>query len=140
MFSGKADTRPNLARRATAEGLATFALVFAGCGALVVPEQKAEFAGAVVKVLQDARLRDELRIRGRAYAQTWSSRVLAQRLADLYGSVIGDFPTVGAQRHAADSRRVDNPKLEREFFCAKLPAVSHDGSGSPHGSEARVDR
>ena len=32
-------TRPSLARRAAAEGLATFALVFAGCGAIVADAQ-----------------------------------------------------------------------------------------------------
>jgi hypothetical protein len=53
-----------------------------------------QFSSAVVRVLQDKALHEELRVRGRAYAQTWSSRVLAQRLADLYASV----PGVGTQR------------------------------------------
>lgn len=37
-------TRPDLARRAVAEGLATFALVFAGCGAIIA---NAEYDGAL---------------------------------------------------------------------------------------------
>jgi len=40
-------TRPNLARRAGAEGLAAFALVFAGCGAVVT---NAEYDGALGQV------------------------------------------------------------------------------------------
>ncbi|MEA2454191.1 MAG: hypothetical protein QOI45_453, partial [Thermoleophilaceae bacterium] len=33
------DARPDLPRRAAAEGLAAFALVFAGCGAVVTNSQ-----------------------------------------------------------------------------------------------------
>jgi aquaporin NIP len=39
--------RPNLGRRAAAEGLAAFALVFAGCGAIVANAQYSEALGAV---------------------------------------------------------------------------------------------
>jgi MIP family channel proteins len=38
--------RPSLARRAFAEGLATFALVFAGCGAIVVDSERGGSLGA----------------------------------------------------------------------------------------------
>jgi aquaporin NIP len=38
--------RPSLARRCFAEGLATFALVFAGCGAIVVDAQRGDSLGA----------------------------------------------------------------------------------------------
>ena len=38
--------RPSLARRCFAEGLATFALVFAGCGAIVVDEQRGGALGS----------------------------------------------------------------------------------------------
>jgi glycosyltransferase involved in cell wall biosynthesis len=78
----------------TAE-LGTKFVLKAGCGALIVPESKAELAAAVAKVLQDEPLHDELRARGRAYAKTWSSHALAQRLADIYRAV----PGVGTQRH-----------------------------------------
>jgi glycerol uptake facilitator-like aquaporin len=40
-------TRPNLARRAAAEGLAAFALVFAGCGAIIT---NAKYDGALGSV------------------------------------------------------------------------------------------
>jgi aquaporin NIP len=41
------DGRPDLRRRATAEGLAAFALVFAGCGAVVANAQYDQALGAV---------------------------------------------------------------------------------------------
>jgi MIP family channel proteins len=40
-------TRPSLARRAAAEGLATFALVFAGCGAIVANARSDSSLGTV---------------------------------------------------------------------------------------------
>jgi aquaporin NIP len=40
-------TRPGLARRALAEGFATFALVFAGCGAIVVDAERDQALGTV---------------------------------------------------------------------------------------------
>jgi 1,2-diacylglycerol 3-alpha-glucosyltransferase len=102
VFASRTETQGLVLLEAMAQGtavvstaeLGTKFVLKPGCGALVVPENKAEFAAAVVKVLQDARLRDEMRVRGRAYAQTWSSRVLAQRLADIYRAV----PGVGTQR------------------------------------------
>ena len=39
--------RPGLARRALAEGVATFALVFAGCGAIVVDSERDQALGTV---------------------------------------------------------------------------------------------
>lgn len=41
------DDRPDLARRATAEGFGTFALVFAGCGAIVAEAEHPGSLGAV---------------------------------------------------------------------------------------------
>jgi aquaporin NIP len=38
--------RPSLARRCFAEGLATFALVFAGCGAIVIDSERGDSLGA----------------------------------------------------------------------------------------------
>jgi hypothetical protein len=42
-----AEARPNLARRAAAEGFATFALVFAGCGAIVADKHSDGGIGVV---------------------------------------------------------------------------------------------
>ena len=43
----EASTRPDLARRAAAEGIAAFALVFAGCGAIVANAENEGALGAV---------------------------------------------------------------------------------------------
>jgi 1,2-diacylglycerol 3-alpha-glucosyltransferase len=102
VFASRTETQGLVLLEAMAQGtavvstaeLGTKFVLKPGCGALVVPEQKKEFAAAVAKVLQDKPLRDELRIRGRAYAQTWSSRLLAQRLAEIYRGI----PGVGTQR------------------------------------------
>ena len=56
-------------------------------GALIVPEERAAFAAAVVRVLGDAQLRAEMAARGRAHARTWSSAAMARRLADIYGEL-----------------------------------------------------
>ena len=53
-------------------------------GALVVPEERDAFAAAVVRVLTDTGLREGMAARGRAYACSWSSAAMAQRLADIY--------------------------------------------------------
>jgi glycosyltransferase involved in cell wall biosynthesis len=58
--------------------------ILPGSGALIVPEERAAFAAAVVRVLGDAQLRAEMGARGREYARTWSSAAMARRLADLY--------------------------------------------------------
>ena len=102
VFASRTETQGLVLLEAMAQGtpvvstaeLGTKFVLQPGCGALIVPERTPEFASAVVKVLQDKRLHDELGVRGRTYAQTWSSRVLAQRLADLYRTV----PGVGTQR------------------------------------------
>jgi hypothetical protein len=54
---------------------------------LIVQENKDEFAAAVVRVLRDKALQQELGERGRVYAKTWSSASMARRLADLYDTV-----------------------------------------------------
>ena len=70
----------------TAE-LGTRSILKAGCGALVVEEQLQPFSAAVVRLLQDEPLRNDLAERGRTYARTWSSAIMARRLADLYESL-----------------------------------------------------
>jgi glycosyltransferase involved in cell wall biosynthesis len=102
VFASRTETQGLVLLEAMAQGtpvvstaeLGTKFVLKPGCGALVVPERKSEFAAAVAKVLQDEVLRDELRARGRAYAQTWSSRVLAQRLTDIYRAI----PRLGGER------------------------------------------
>ena len=67
----------------TAE-LGTRSILVPDSGALVVPEDEAAFAAGVVRVLSDPGLREGMATRARAYARTWSSAVMARRLAELY--------------------------------------------------------
>ena len=57
------------------------------------------FSAAIVRVLQDQNLRSELAERGRTYARTWSSALMARRLADLYESLRASSP--GTERVTA---------------------------------------
>jgi glycosyltransferase involved in cell wall biosynthesis len=104
VFASRTETQGLVLLEAMAQGtpvvstaeLGTKFVLKPGCGALVVPERLPEFSSAVVKVLQDKPLHTQMAERGRIYAHTWSSRALAQRLADLYRSV----PGVVTQRQA----------------------------------------
>jgi 1,2-diacylglycerol 3-alpha-glucosyltransferase len=95
VFASRTETQGLVLLEAMAQGapvvstaeLGTRSILKAGCGALVVEEQLQPFTAAVVQVLQDAALRNDLAERGRAYARTWSSAIMAGRLADLYESL-----------------------------------------------------
>jgi glycosyltransferase involved in cell wall biosynthesis len=95
VFASRTETQGLVLLEAMAQGtpvvstaeLGTRSILKPGCGALVVGEQREEFAAAVVRVLQDINLQKELGERGRAYAKTWSAAAMARRLADLYGTL-----------------------------------------------------
>jgi glycosyltransferase involved in cell wall biosynthesis len=95
VFASRTETQGLVLLEAMAQGapvvstaeLGTRSVLKSGCGALVVEEQVQPFAGAVVRVLQDESLRTDLAERGRSYARTWSSAIMARRLADLYESL-----------------------------------------------------
>jgi 1,2-diacylglycerol 3-alpha-glucosyltransferase len=94
-FASRTETQGLVLLEAMAQGtpvvstaeLGTRSILLPESGALVVPEERAAFAAAVVRVLQDAALRAELARRGRAYARTWSSAAMARRLAELYAGL-----------------------------------------------------
>ncbi len=104
VFASRTETQGLVLLEAMAQGtpvvstaeLGTRSILKPGCGALVVGEQVEEFAGAVVKVLQQPELRRELSTLGQEYARTWASHLMARRLADLYATVV-------APRHRANS-------------------------------------
>ena len=95
VFASRTETQGLVLLEAMAQGapvvstaeLGTRSVLKAGCGALVVEEQLQPFTAAVVQVLQDAALQSDLAERGRTYARTWSSAIMARRLADLYESL-----------------------------------------------------
>jgi 1,2-diacylglycerol 3-alpha-glucosyltransferase len=96
VFASRTETQGLVLLEAMAQGapivstaeLGTRSILKAGCGALVVEEQLQPFADATVRVLQDANLRKDLAERGRTYARTWSSVIMARQLADLYSSLL----------------------------------------------------
>jgi glycosyltransferase involved in cell wall biosynthesis len=95
VFASRTETQGLVLLEAMAQGapvvstaeLGTRSILVPGSGALVVPEEAGAFAAAVVRVLQDPGLREGLAARGRAYARSWSSALMAQRLAALYGQL-----------------------------------------------------
>ena len=92
VFASRTETQGLVLLEAMAQGtpvvstaeLGTRSILVPGSGALVVPEERAAFAAAVVRVLSEPRLHEELAQRGRSYARSWSSATMARRLKDLY--------------------------------------------------------
>jgi hypothetical protein len=97
VFASRTETQGLVLLEAMAQGtpvvstaeLGTRSILVPGSGALVVPEERAAFAAAVVRVLREPPLHQELSQRGRVYARTWSSTAMAQRLAALYETLCG---------------------------------------------------
>lgn len=96
VFASRTETQGLVLLEAMAQGaptvstaeLGTRSVLKPGCGAMVVEERVDAFAAAVAQVLQDRNLQNRLSELGRTYARTWSSAVMARRLADLYGSLL----------------------------------------------------
>ena len=124
VFASRTETQGLVLLEAMAQGtpvistasLGTRSVLKPEAGAIVVPEQAAEFAAAMLRVLSDAELRAELAARSRRYAESWSSLALARALAEVYRAVCerragcapqphraasgaANLPHVGAQRH-----------------------------------------
>jgi 1,2-diacylglycerol 3-alpha-glucosyltransferase len=106
VFASRTETQGLVLLEAMAQGtpvvstaeLGTRSVLLPGCGALVVHEERVEFAEAVVRVLTEAPLRADLAARGRAYARGWSSATMAARLAHLYSEVCAAPRAAGAMR------------------------------------------
>src|SRR6202011_4405051 len=94
VFASRTETQGLVLLEAMAQGapivstaeLGTRSVLKPGCGALVVEEKLQPFSAAVTRLLQDENLRNDLAERGRIYARSWSSAIMARRLADLYKS------------------------------------------------------
>jgi glycosyltransferase involved in cell wall biosynthesis len=65
-----------------------------GCGAEVVCEDEQQFAAAVIRVLGDSGLAQQLSRAGRQYVESWSAPVMARRMADLYRRVAADYKSL----------------------------------------------
>jgi glycosyltransferase involved in cell wall biosynthesis len=96
VFASRTETQGLVLLEAMAQGapvvstaeLGTRSILVPESGALVVAEEREAFAAAVVRVLREPGLREELAGRGRAYARTWSSAVMARRLKGLYAQLL----------------------------------------------------
>jgi len=103
VFASRTETQGLVLLEAMAQGapvvstaeLGTRSILVPGSGALVVPEERGAFAAAVVRVLEDRELREELAQRGRTYARSWSSSAMAGRLTELYGTLRSAPGTTG---------------------------------------------
>lgn len=92
VFASRTETQGLVLLEAMAQGapvvstaeLGTRSILLPASGALVVPEERAAFSAAVVRVLGDAALRAEMAARGRSYARGWSSSAMARRLTQIY--------------------------------------------------------
>jgi 1,2-diacylglycerol 3-alpha-glucosyltransferase len=95
VFASRTETQGLVLLEAMAQGapvvstaeLGTRSILAPESGAVVVPEEPAAFAAAVVRVLGDAGLRAELAARGRAHARSWSSAAMAARLLEVYAQL-----------------------------------------------------
>jgi glycosyltransferase involved in cell wall biosynthesis len=115
VFASRTETQGLVLLEAMAQGapvvstaqLGTRSVLLPESGALVVPEERAAFAAGIVRVLRDARLREEMGVRARAFARSWSSAAMARRLADIYRNLA--LPRIrrtagGAAKASTDSQ------------------------------------
>ena len=96
VFASRTETQGLVLLEAMAQGapvvstaeLGTRSILLPESAAVVVPEERDAFAAAVIRVLTEPGLREELASRGRAYARTWSSALMARRLKGLYAQLL----------------------------------------------------
>jgi 1,2-diacylglycerol 3-alpha-glucosyltransferase len=74
--------------------LGTRSVLTAGSGACVVDEQEGDFAAAVVHVLKNRDQASSMGEKSRAWAAQWSSRSLAERMAQLYAQLLPASPVL----------------------------------------------
>ena len=97
VFSSKTETQGLVLLESLALGVPVVSTAHMGTadivnpqrGAHVAPDDEAEFANIVVRLLDDAPRRAAMSAEARAYAATWSATAMADRLAGLYSAVLG---------------------------------------------------
>lgn len=96
VFASRTETQGLVLLESMALGVPVVALAEMGTkdilgparGALVAEDDIGDFAGKVLRLLQEPDLRAEMSADARAYVETWSGPALAQRLLDLYRSLL----------------------------------------------------
>lgn len=97
VFSSRTETQGLVLLEAMALGVPVVSTAHMGTadimnpqrGARVAPDDEGEFANIVVQLLDDAPRRAAMSAEARAYAATWSASAMADRLAGLYSTVLG---------------------------------------------------
>jgi glycosyltransferase involved in cell wall biosynthesis len=96
IFSSRTETQGLVLLEAMAQGvplvstaeLGTRDVLQDGVGVWIAQEELTDFSGKVVKMLGNAKLRNDLGNRGRDYAHEWSASQQAARMLHFYASVI----------------------------------------------------
>lgn len=78
--------------------LGTRDILDAGKGALVAREDLTDFAGKILSLLKDGRLRAELAAEGPRFVLEWSPQAMTARLCECYDSVLDAQPQLCAAR------------------------------------------
>ena len=78
--------------------LGTASILQPGCGAWVAPEDAGAFARGVLGMIEDPVRRQHAAAQSHAYAQGWSSAIMAQRMLALYREVCGAEPVMAPRR------------------------------------------
>jgi glycosyltransferase involved in cell wall biosynthesis len=117
VFASRTETQGLVLLEALAQGrpvvstahLGTASILVAGCGARVAPEEPAAFARLVEDILEDPKRAAQLSEQARRYAATWSSALMATRLAELYREVVSTHVPAQAAGPATASQHVPSP-------------------------------
>ena len=96
VFASRTETQGLVLLEAMAQGtpvvstavMGTVDVLAGAGGAVVAPEDEFAFAAAVADVLADPARRADLSVCALQHARRWSSRVMAERLVELYGAVL----------------------------------------------------
>jgi 1,2-diacylglycerol 3-alpha-glucosyltransferase len=114
VFASRTETQGLVLLEALAQGrpvvstahLGTASILTPGCGARVAPEEPPAFARLVEDILEDPSRAAHLSEQARRYAQTWSSALMAARLAKLYRELISAHRPARAAGAAAASQHL----------------------------------
>ena len=96
VFASRTETQGLVLLEAMAQGrpvvstahLGTTSILLPGCGAAIVPDDHTAFARAVLEFLGDPARAARAGAVGRRFAEAWSSRVMARRLARFYRELL----------------------------------------------------
>jgi glycosyltransferase involved in cell wall biosynthesis len=115
VFASRTETQGLVLLEAMAQGVPVVSTaelgtrsILPGSGALIVAEERHEFAAAVVRVLGDAQLRADMATRGYEHACAWSSAAMARRLAEIYAALRAPPRATGASTASQFLRRANS--------------------------------